>query len=204
MTEPHPRAAAATPDRVAARGRRGDTRAQIIAAAVALIADQGFTATSVDDIAAAAGVAKGSVFYIFGSKNEMFETIITEGVARLTDDLRAAGEGLEGGDALDAVVTELLTQVRTHPDFAKLITAEIFRTGRHWQESIRLVRDDSMGVFAEVVGRIRPDLDSALVGAAIFGATLVAGLEWLAFQPEREFADVRAAVLATTSGLLPR
>ncbi len=204
MTEPHLRAAAATPDRVAARGRRGDTRAQIIAAAVALIADQGFTATSVDDIAAAAGVAKGSVFYIFGSKNEMFETIITEGVARLTDDLRAAGEGLEGGDALDAVVTELLTQVRTHPDFAKLITAEIFRTGRHWQESIRLVRDDSMGVFAEVVGRIRPDLDSALVGAAIFGATLVAGLEWLAFQPEREFADVRAAVLATTSGLLPR
>ena len=204
MTEPHPRAAAATPDRVAARGRRGDTRAQIIAAAVALIADQGFTATSVDDIAAAAGVAKGSVFYIFGSKNEMFETIITEGVGRLTDDLRAAGEGLEGGDALDAVVTELLTQVHTHPDFAKLITAEIFRTGRHWQESIRLVRDDSMGVFAEVVGRIRPDLDSALVGAAIFGATLVAGLEWLAFQPEREFADVRAAVLATTSGLLPR
>lgn len=203
MTEPHPRAAAATPDRVAARGRRGDTRAQIITAAVALIADQGFTATSVDDIAAAAGVAKGSVFYIFGSKNEMFETIITEGVGRLTDDLRAAGNGLEGGDALDAVVTELLTQVHTHPDFAKLITAEIFRTGRHWQESIRLVRDDSMGVFAEVVGRIRPDLDSALVGAAIFGATLVAGLEWLAFQPEREFADVRAAVLATTSGLLP-
>ena len=204
MTVPEPSAAAATQRRVAARGRRGDTRAQIITAAVALIADQGFTATSVDDIAAAAGVAKGSVFYIFGSKNEMFETIITEGVGRLTRDLRAAAAELTGGPALDAVVTELLAQVRLHPDFAKLITAEIFRTGRHWQESIRLVRDDSMGVFAEVVSRIRPDLDSALVGAAIFGATLVAGLEWLAFQPEREFADVRAAVLAAVSGLLPR
>ncbi|HUX70470.1 MAG TPA: TetR/AcrR family transcriptional regulator [Cellulomonadaceae bacterium] len=204
MTESDHIAAAATPGPVAARGRRGDTRAQIITAAVALIADQGFTATSVDDIAAAAGVAKGSVFYIFGSKNEMFETIITEGVERLTHDLRAAGAGLEGGAALEATVTELLSQVHAHPAFAKLITAEIFRTGRHWQESIRLVRDDSMGVFAEVVGRIRPDLDPALVGAAIFGATLVAGLEWLAFQPEREFADVRAAVLATTSGLLPR
>jgi len=204
MTEPHHSAAAAAPGRVAARGRRGDTRAQIITAAVGLIADQGFTATSVDDIAAAAGVAKGSVFYIFGSKNEMFETIITEGVGRLTDDLRAAGNGHEGSLALEAIITELLSQVHAHPDFAKLITAEIFRTGRHWQESIRLVRDDSMGVFAEVVGRVRPDLDSALVGAAIFGATLVAGLEWLAFQPEREFADVRAAVLATTSGLVPR
>ena len=183
--------------------RRGDTRRQIIDAAVLLIADQGYSATTVEEIAAAAGVAKGSVYYNFGSKDEMFTAILTEGVGRLTTALRAASAGLEGAPALEALVTELLTQVHANPNFAKLITTEVFRTGRHWQASIKLVRDDAMGTFADVVGRARPDLDAGLVGAAIFGATLVAGLEWLVFQPERSFADLKVAVLATVSGVLP-
>jgi len=186
-----------------ASDRHGDTRRQIIDAAVLLIADQGFSATSVEEIAAAAGVAKGSVYYNFGSKDEMFTAILTEGIGRLNVALRSASAGLEGARALEALVTELLTQVHANPNFAKLITTEVFRTGRHWQESIRLVRDDSMGAFADVVRDARPDLDAGLVGAAIFGATLVAGLEWLVFQPERTFADLKTAVLASMSGLLP-
>ena len=186
-----------------ASDRHGDTRGQIIDAAVLLIADQGFSATSVEEIAAAAGVAKGSVYYNFGSKDEMFTAILTEGIGRLNVALRSASAGLEGASALEALVTELLTQVHANPNFAKLITTEVFRTGRHWQESIRLVRDDSMGAFADVVRDARPDLDAGLVGAAIFGATLVAGLEWLVFQPERTFADLKTAVLASMSGLLP-
>lgn len=183
--------------------RQGDTRRQIVNAAVLLIADQGFSATSVEEIAASAGVAKGSVYYNFGSKDEMFTAILTEGIGRLNVALRSASAGLEGAPALEALVTELLTQVHANPHFAKVITTEVFRTGRQWQESIRLVRDDSMGAFANVVREARPDLDSGLVGAAIFGATLVAGLEWLVFQPERSFADLKTAVLASMSGLMP-
>jgi len=176
---------------------RATTREHIVEAALALVADRGFTATSVDDIASAAGVAKGSVFYNFGSKSGLFEAIITEGVTRLTAALRAAADGLHGREALEALVTELLTQVRAHPDFAKLMVAETFRTGRSWQESIRLVRDESMGAFAAVVAETWPDRDPSLTAAALFGATLLAGLEWLVFQPDRTLEDVRAAVLVT-------
>lgn len=176
--------------------RRG-TRGTIVDAAVALIADRGFSATSVDDIAAAAGVAKGSIYYNFGSKTALFEAVIVEGVDRLTTALRASVVGLDGPRAIEALVTELLIQVQTHPDFAKLVVAEVFRTGRDWQHSIRQVREESMAVFADVVHATWPDRDPSLTAAAIFGATLVAGLEWLAFQPHRPAADVRAAVLAT-------
>src|SRR3954454_19712937 len=123
---------------------RATTREHIVEAALALVADRGFTATSVDDIASAAGVAKGSVFYNFGSKSGLFEAIIAEGVSRLTADLRAASGQLPGREAIEALVTELLGQVRRHPDFAKLMVAEVFRTGRSWQDSIRTVRDESM------------------------------------------------------------
>lgn len=179
--------------------RASATRDHIVEAALSLVADRGFTATSVDDIASAAGVAKGSVFYNFGSKSGLFEAIITEGVARLTAALRAASDGLRGRDALEALVTELLTQIHAHPDFAKLMVAETFRTGRSWQDSIRLVRDESMGAFAAVVAETWPDRDPSLTAAALFGATLLAGLEWLVFQPERTLDDVRAAVLATVT-----
>src|SRR3954454_16124543 len=101
--------------------RTSATRDHIVEAALALVAERGFAATSVDDIAAAAGVAKGSIFYNFGSKAGLFEWILSEGVTRLTLALRSASEGLHGREALEGLVTELLTQIQAHPDFAKLI-----------------------------------------------------------------------------------
>lgn len=190
-------AAPATPQAAAGSRRVRDTRTAIIDSTVALIADRGFSATSVDDIAAEAGVAKGSVYYNFGSKSALFEAVIVEGVQRLTADLRTACAGLEGRRAIGALVHELLEQIQTHPAFAKLVVAEIFRTGRDWQDSIRQVRDESFAVFGEVVAASWPQRDPSLTAATMFGATLVAGLEWLAFQPERSVAEVRRAVLST-------
>lgn len=174
-----------------------DTRRQIVDAALRLVADRGIGATSVDEIAAAAGVAKGSVFYNFGSKAGLFEAIIAEGVSRLTAALRAAGDGLVGRAALEAMVGALLEQVQAHPDFAKLVVAESFRSGRAWQDSIRQVREESMGALADVVRASWPERDASLTAAVVFGATLVAGLEWLVFQPDRPLDDVRTTVLAT-------
>lgn len=177
------------------RERGTGVREQILDAAVALIAERGFGATSVDDIAAAAGVAKGSVFYNFGSKASLFETVLVEGIARLTSALTVAVEGLHGREAIEALVGELLRRIHEHPDFAKVLVAEVFRTGRDWQESIRVVHDEAIGTFAAVVADAWPERDAMLTGAALFGAAVVAGLSWLVFQPERPVEDVLTAVL---------
>ena len=181
--------------------RRAGTRQQIIDAAVDLIADQGFTATSVDDIAAAAGVAKGSVYYNFGSKSDVFEAALAGGLERLTSTLQAARAGLVGKEALVALVAELLEQIRLHPNFAKLLAAEVFRVGREWQETVGHIRAEVIEFYAQALAEDRPGDDVSLLAAAVFGATLVAGLEWLVFQPERDFEEVLAAVVALTAGL---
>ncbi|HEY0117463.1 MAG TPA: TetR/AcrR family transcriptional regulator [Cellulomonas sp.] len=173
-------------------------REQIVKAALALVADRGIAATSIDDIAAAAGVAKGSIFYNFGSKSGLFAAIIGDGVAHLTAALKEAAEQHNGRDALDALVTELLGQIRDHPDFAKLVTTEIFRRGRDWQESIGTIRRDAIGTFVDATRQAWPGCDAELTAAALFGATLMAGLDWLVFQPERSLDDVRNAVLTAT------
>ena len=57
-------------------GRRQATKAKLYEAAVTLIAEQGFSATTVDEIAERAGVAKGTVYYNFASKAELFEELL--------------------------------------------------------------------------------------------------------------------------------
>ncbi|WP_265521628.1 TetR/AcrR family transcriptional regulator [Oerskovia flava] len=185
----------------AGAARRAGTRQQIMDAAVRLIADQGFTATSVEDIAAAAGVAKGSVYYNFGSKSDVFEAALASGLERLTRSLRDARTGLAGKAALDALVGSVLQQVAAHPDFAKLLAAEVFRVGREWQETVGHIRAQVIEFYAQALREALPDRDVSLLAAAAFGATLVAGLEWLVFQPGRSFEEVRAAVLELTAGI---
>ncbi|MHA7134244.1 TetR/AcrR family transcriptional regulator [Oerskovia turbata] len=181
--------------------RRAGTRQQIIDAAVSLIADQGFTATSVEDIAAAAGVAKGSVYYNFGSKSDVFEAALAGGLERLTHTLSEARGDLRGKEALAALIASLLQQVAAHPDFAKLLAAEVFRVGREWQETVGHIRARVIEFYAAALREERPGADVSLLAASVFGATLVAGLEWLVFQPEREFDEVLGAVLELIAGL---
>jgi AcrR family transcriptional regulator len=60
------------PDREAGPDRGDQTRQAIVAAALALFAERGFAATSVQDIADQAGVTKGAFYHHFDSKNAVF------------------------------------------------------------------------------------------------------------------------------------
>ena len=80
--------------------RREATRQKLYEAAVTLIAEQGFSATTVDEIAERAGVAKGTVYYNFASKSVLFEELLRHGVGLLTASLREAAEktARDGGE----------------------------------------------------------------------------------------------------------
>jgi AcrR family transcriptional regulator len=63
----------------AARRRRKEARpGELVAAALACFAERGFAATKLDDIAAKAGVSKGTVYLYFPSKEELFKAVVRE------------------------------------------------------------------------------------------------------------------------------
>jgi AcrR family transcriptional regulator len=182
--------------------RREDTRQRLYEAAVALVAEQGFSATTVDDIAERAGVAKGTVYYNFPSKTALFEELLRHGVGLLTADFRAAVAGKPPGEAVAALVRAELEYIQRYRSFAQLLLSEMWRTNREWQQTLTLLREEAVGVIADVLqagvdaGDFAPDLDVRLSSSALFGVGLVVALDWLMFQPERRIDDVEQALLA--------
>ncbi|MGC4948417.1 TetR/AcrR family transcriptional regulator [Streptomyces sp. DT224] len=185
--------------------RRQATRQKLYEAAVTLIAEKGFSATTVDEIADRAGVAKGTVYYNFKSKTELFEELLRHGVGLLASSLRAAAEetGARGGsrvEALDAMIRAGLVFIDRYPAFTQLYVAELWRTNRAWQSTLLVVRREAVavveGVIAEGVtsGELSEEIDVPLTAAALVGMVLVAALDWQAFQPERSIDDVHSAL----------
>ncbi len=63
------------------RQRRKEARpAEIMAAALDLFVERGFAATKLDEVAARAGVSKGTLYLYFSSKEELFKAVIQQGI----------------------------------------------------------------------------------------------------------------------------
>lgn len=191
-------------------GRRADTRAVIVESALGLFARNGVSATSVEDVAAAAGVAKGSVYYNFGSKAGLVEAMFERYLADLRGHLVDAIGERTGWEAASAAIAALLWRVEANPELAKLLAAEIFRTDRDWHETLRLLRDQIVALVARALadgqeqGTVDPRLSPDVAAVCLFGATLTAGLDWRLFAPERSLDEVvesvRTVVLARGLG----
>ena len=68
------------------RQRRKEARpAELTAAALELFVEKGFAATRLDDVAARAGVSKGTLYLYFDSKEALFKAVILEGVVPVLD-----------------------------------------------------------------------------------------------------------------------
>lgn len=184
------------------------TREKLFTAAIELIAESGLAATTVDQIAERAGVAKGTVYYNFDSKAALFAALLEYGVDRLAAALREAASGLPPLEALEAVVTAELVFIGEHESFARLLIAETWRAGGDWQHAARLIRERAIGVVADVLreavttGDLRSDLDTGTAASAVFGMVLTVALDWRALQPGRSLDDVRATLLALLRGRL--
>ncbi|MFF8957023.1 TetR/AcrR family transcriptional regulator [Streptomyces sp. NPDC014894] len=185
--------------------RRRATRAKLYEAAVTLIAEQGFSATTVDEIAERAGVAKGTVYYNFKSKTELFEELLRYGVGLLTASLQSAADetAARGGtkvEALDEMIRAGLSFIDRYPAFTQLFVAELWRTNRAWQSTLLVVRQQAVAVVETVLreavenGELSEEIDIPLTAAALVGMVLVAALDWQSFQRERSLDDVHSAL----------
>jgi TetR/AcrR family transcriptional regulator len=112
------------------------SRAAIVEAAERLFAERGFRATTLGDIAASAGLARGTPSYFFGSKEGLYGEVLERMQSAREAALReafapvrawAAGPAAPGGHAaglraaLDAAVRGYFAFLDAHPAYMRLI-----------------------------------------------------------------------------------
>lgn len=194
------------------------TRQKLFDASMELIGERGAAGVTVDEIAAAAGVSKGTVYYNFGSKSELIAQLLRHGVdilkARLQDapGQEAAAQGAAtavSGDpllAMEAMTGQALDFMSEYPSFARLWVSENWRTPSEWQGTFTVLRGELLAVIGEAVERVAQayPVDSTVsrgsLETAIFGACFVVGLDRQTYHPERTRDQSVAAIMAIMRG----
>lgn len=108
---------------------RHETVDLIFNAAIEVFAESGFDQAKMDDIARAAGVAKGTIYYHFKSKEELFVGLMNEGVQKLIDRARQYLKLHKSPtDQLMALVENQIHFYVQNGKLAKLLLNEAFGT----------------------------------------------------------------------------
>lgn len=135
--------------RTSARLSGTDRRELILASARSLFSRHGYAATSVDDIAAAAGVTKPVVYDHFPSKSALYFALMKGLRDELLD---AAAANLSGpvssADRLRHAIGEFYARVHRDPALVELL----FVQPRHEPELLR----EWQRLEAEVIARLKP------------------------------------------------
>jgi len=102
-------------------------------AAAKLFLEKGYQGTSMDDVAAAAGVSKQTIYTHFASKEELFSDLVLANAARVEDFAATIGPTLAGTDSLEVGLRELARRYLgfvVRPDVLRLRRLIIGEAGR--------------------------------------------------------------------------
>jgi AcrR family transcriptional regulator len=128
------------------------TRETILEAAEELFARQGFDATSMQQIAVAAGVARATPSYFFGSKAALYDAVLARAVGRAQSAIARAYEAQDGSgapeDAVDAYVDAVLSFFGSDQVFVCLIQRESLGDGSRVSEFFGRFVDDAVAALA--------------------------------------------------------
>ena len=79
--------------------RKQDRPGELLEAELDLFVEKGFAATRSEEVAARAGVSKGTLFLYFPSKEELFKAVVMENVARPVAEGITEAENFQGNSA---------------------------------------------------------------------------------------------------------
>jgi len=207
------------------RSAGGDKRERILDAAELIFARHGFYAARVSEIAKEAGVADGTIYLYFKSKDDLLISLFERRMTQVNLELRAAiaeGTPLE---RLHAFIRTYLRMLSNEPAAAEVVTIELRQSSKFMKEYDNPQFADFLRMLGAIItdGQERGELDDAIpshiAARMIFGILDELALAWvLGKQPvkattisgpaagtrPKKFDIVRAAdwvVALVTSGL---
>ena len=103
------------------------TKRKIFETSMKLFAEKGYDATSIEDITATVGVAKGTLYYHFSSKEEIFNFLVEEGMKLLQNSIDIKTSKLPNYiDKLKAIILIEIKIVFKYEDLITILLSQFY------------------------------------------------------------------------------
>jgi TetR/AcrR family fatty acid metabolism transcriptional regulator len=181
--------------------RDPDKPQQIIDAAVRVFARNGFYNSRVSDIAREAGIASGTIYLYFKTKDEILVTLFREKMAAFVSELRAEIARERDPEAKIRRLVRLHFEVlEASPDMAEVVQVEL----RQGQKFFRGASAHEVSAYFDLIGSIlhegvaggvfRKDLPVKIATKMLFGAVDQVTTSWVLGKRGYRLADAAEPV----------
>ncbi len=173
------------------RGKDGDKRERILAAAISVFAEKGFYATRVSEIAKAAGVADGTIYLYFENKEDVLVSIFRDRIGQLIEVLkREIAEARSVEERIRRIVELQLGLLEGQRDLAEVVTVNLRQSSSLLKQYAVPLFGDYLDVIAGVIadgqeqGALREDLNPKIAARALWGGLDGIALTWALTDPD--------------------
>lgn len=175
-----------------ARGASAEKRARILESAERVFASKGFFGSKVADIAAEAGVADGTIYLYFRSKDDLLISVFEEQMAKVNEALQTAIRGVkDAAEKLRRLIRTWVGLVEAHPRATEVITLELRQSAKFMKEYSNPRFADFLKIIAQVIdegqkaGLLRADVPAPVAARALFGLMDELALMWVTGRGEK-------------------
>lgn len=179
-----------------------DKREAILRAAIRVFANYGYFSSKVADIARAAGVADGTVYLYFKSKEEILHSIFDRSMEEaIAEGRKQLADVSDPREKLRRIALLHLERLGSDRDLAVVFQVEL-------RGSTKFMEEFSAAGFAEYLGLIRsvfeegqqagvfrPDLNAKVVAKVLFGALDEMATNWILSKRRYKLAPLADQVL---------
>jgi len=169
-------------------------RRDLLAAAKRLFAERGFNATTIADVARAAGVSYGVVYWYFESKDDLFHALMSEEEAALRERITGALDNRAAKTDLRVALREAVQATFEYFDEDRASAALLFR------DSFTLSDDFERHLFG-IYGRFVDEIEGAIRQAQRAGVARKAPAQLVAFSSAALISQMALRRLTTDDGL---
>jgi len=195
--------------RTSAAGRAvvTDKREAILRAAVKVFAQRGFFNSKVSDVASEAGIADGTVYLYFKSKDEILHSIFDQAMDRFIEEGKRELAALDKpADRLRKIAELHLARLGSDRDLAIVFQVELRGSIKFMQEFSAAGFADYLDVIRETVedgqrsGAFRNDIKPVIAAKILYGALDEMVTNWILSQKKYELRPMADEVLKTFFG----
>jgi AcrR family transcriptional regulator len=174
-----------------AKGRR---REVILAAAKRVFAKKGYHATTIADVAKAARISYGSVYWYFDSKDALFHALMDSEEVALRRHIEAALDGIgaatDGEEAFRASVRATFEFFEADRDVVKLLFRDSLVLGERFDRHLA-------GIYEGFIG----DIEQTIEAAQAAGRVVEAPARMIAFSVAALISQLALRRLSTDDGV---